>query len=176
MSIKRALRFAVILSALLAGMLGTVPAHADQWNTCPTWDCGKNSFSAETQVHTPAGGRRIADIAVGDIVFGSAPGTFSVRAYKVRKTISHIDVSTLSLRISGQSIETTMDHRFYANGRGWVPAGHLRVGDQIHSMRGIAGKVEGIDVDDNVNTRMYNLVVDEARSFFVSSSGWLVGG
>jgi hypothetical protein len=167
----------ILLLLLILLLTGIVPVYAgDQWNTCPTWDCGKNSFSAGTQVATPDGNRAIADIVAGDRVLALDPVTGHVGTYAVTETISHIDDVIIVLSIDGELLETTPWHPFYTVAGNWTAAEDLQPGDQIQAMDGSIGTVGAVNQVHHANQRMYNLVVAEAHSFFVGNGAWTVGG
>jgi hypothetical protein len=86
---------------------------------------------------------------------------------------------------SSELITTTPEHPFYVSsskivgpqqgnlGKNWVGAGHLEIGDKIHTADGSSGIV--LSVVNVVQARvMYNLEVAGNHDFFVGSSGWLV--
>ncbi len=107
---------------------------------------GGCSFSARTQVATARGERQMGDIKVGDKVLAydqdsGATGSYTVTAVWVRK-----DRSIESLRISGESLQTTAEHPFYTKERGWVAAGNLRVGAHVRRMDGTYGVIERISL------------------------------
>jgi hypothetical protein len=58
-------------------------------------------------------------------------------------------------------------------GRGWVHAEDLQVGDAIRNANEETGEVESIEIEQT-SQEMYNLTVDEAHTFFVGEGQWLV--
>jgi hypothetical protein len=135
--------------------------------------CNINSFSAETQVATPEGSEDISAIQIGDYVlaWNEADGTLGY--YEVTDTISHIDQVVVEVIIGGEWIETTPEHPFYVEGKGWVEAKDLRTGMRVRQADGTTGMVWLKWTVYRVQP-MYNLTVDEAHTFYVGEGQWLV--
>jgi len=55
-------------------------------------------------------------------------------------------MKTLTIRINGDTIHVAADHPFWVEGKGWINASDLRVGDRIR-WRGIDAAVEAIIAD-----------------------------
>lgn len=93
--------------------------------------------------------------------------------YEVTATFSHLDPVLTELIIAGEWIETTPEHPFYVEGKGWTPAGDLEFGDQI---RQADGEFESVWLKWDIQKyqEMYNLTVDEAHTYFVGEGQWLV--
>ena len=88
---------------------------------------GKCSFSEDTQVTTQEGSESISAIEIGDYVlaWNEADGTFGY--YEVTATWSYADKILTDLIIDGEWIETTPEHPFYVEGKGWTPAEDLQM-------------------------------------------------
>jgi hypothetical protein len=137
--------------------------------SCPI----KNSFSADTTVATANGDVPISQIVVGDKVLAFNEATGKTGEYAVTATMDHIDPVIVHLTIDGERIETTPEHPFYTQERGWVDAGELQVGEHIHTADWDFGTVESVETLQQTQV-MYNLTVDEAHTFFVGDGQWLV--
>ena len=77
--------------------------------------------------------------------------------------------------MNGEEIVTTVDHPFYVQGRGFVEAGKLLVGDKLLDVNGNVLLVENFDVeltDDSV--KVYNFQVEDYHTYHVSGFGVLV--
>ena len=77
--------------------------------------------------------------------------------------------------MNGEEIVTTVDHPFYVQGRGFVEAGKLLVGDKLLDVNGNVLLVENLDVeltDDSV--KVYNFQVEDYHTYHVSGFGVLV--
>ena len=78
------------------------------------------------------------------------------------------------LIINGEWIETTPEHPFYVEGKGWIDAEDLQIGDQIRQADGTTGIV-WLKWNIYKTQEMYNLTVDTAHTFFVGGvSGWCI--
>lgn len=136
-------------------------------------DCLVNSFSADTDVVTTEGSVDIATLQVGDYVlaWNEADGTLGF--YQITDTIHHTDKVVVNLLLDGEWIETTPEHPFYVEGKGWVNAEDLQFGDQVYQADGTTGVV-WIKWNVYKTQEMYNLSVDTAHTFFVGEGQWLV--
>ena len=74
---------------------------------------------------------------------------------------------------SGESIETTAEHPFYIQGKGWNAANTLKVGDALQLYNGTVVVVKTVDTSVRVE-RVYNLTVANTHNYFVGSDGVLV--
>lgn len=75
---------------------------------------------------------------------------------------------------NGQSVETTSEHPFFIEGKGWVPVKNLRIGDYSRTRNGPL-KLINITVrkhDDPIE--VYNLEVEGRHNYIVTESGILV--
>jgi hypothetical protein len=78
----------------------------------------------------------------------------------------------MELVVGGQSIKTTAEHPFYVPAKeAFVPAGELRVGDQLISHDGGLIPITSIDKTGQLTT-VYNLRVADFHTYFVGSSLW----
>jgi hypothetical protein len=87
--------------------------------------------------------------------------------------LRHEDPVVTYLVIDGELIETTPEHPFYTQERGWVAAGELWIGAHVRKADGTFGVVESIGFAYRPQP-MYNLTVAEAHTFFVGEQQWLV--
>ena len=91
-------------------------------------------------------------------------------AKRVLRTFVHQQVATLTLHLAGGGqVTTTQAHLFFVEGKGFVPAGHLAIGNAIVTRAGPGAKVVGIE-RAAVRT-VYNLEVAGSHTFFVGSTG-----
>ena len=91
-------------------------------------------------------------------------------AKRVLRTFVHQQVATLTLHLAGGGqVTTTQAHLFCVEGKGFVPAGHLAIGNAIVTRAGPGAKVVGIE-RAAVRTG-YNLEVADSHTFFVGSTG-----
>lgn len=131
------------------------------------------SFGADTEVSTTEGTKEIAAIEVGDFVLAWNETDATLGYYEVTDTFSHADEVLTYLIVDGEWIETTPEHPFYVEGKGWVNAEDLRIGDKIRQADGTTGRV-WLKWNVYKNQEMYNLTVDTAHTYFVGEGQWLV--
>jgi hypothetical protein len=124
-------------------------------------------------VATEEGSRTIADLEAGDEVLAWNEATGETGSYEVVAVWEHADPVMVHLTIDGEVIETTLEHPFYTDEAGWVPAGDLWDGARVRNADGSFGAVEGATVIADPEV-MYNLTVEEAHTFFVGDGKWLV--
>lgn len=134
---------------------------------------GACSFSEDTPVETRDGEKPINEIDEGDYVLAYNEETGETGYYPVSAVWAHVDPVTITLIIDGEVIETTPEHPFYTAEGEWVPAGELKVGDEVRQADGSTGVVESIEWIAEDQT-MYNFTVDVAHTYFVGTGQWLV--
>ena len=94
-------------------------------------------FTGDTLVATEDGEKRIDEIAVGDYVWAED----TVTGEQVLKRVSKVYVKETDHLIhigtsTGEDIETTENHPFYIEERGWVAASELEEGETLHTEDG----------------------------------------
>ena len=93
----------------------------------------------------------------------------------VTGTFAHCSAEVIDLRVEGldEPIGTTANHRFWCENRNaFVPAGELRVGDELRSL-GAATRVVAVGARSHAE-RVYNLEVQFEHVYQVSPQGVLV--
>ena len=91
-------------------------------------------------------------------------------AKRVVRTFVHKNAKTLVLHLTnGESIITTPKHPFYVEGRGFVAAGHLAIGNSIVTRAGPSVQVATIEWTGKTAT-VYNFEVSDFHTYFVGSS------
>lgn len=145
------------LGKVIGGMLDDVPC----------------SFSADTVVATASGGKSIASLKVGDLVFAYDELLKTTAAYTVTAVLVHQDPVIVSLGIDNDLITTTPEHPFFTQEHGWLPTGALTIGTHIRKANGDFGTVRFLKVVRQTQ-QMYNLTVAQAHTFFVGNQQWLV--
>jgi hypothetical protein len=93
--------------------------------------------------------------------------------YTVMAVLLNNDPEIEYLRIDGEWLETTPEHPFYIEGKGWVAAGDLLPGDKVRKADGSSGVIETVEIVQRQKL-MYNLTVEQAHTFFVGQQRWLV--
>ena len=75
------------------------------------------------------------------------------------------------LHIRGEVIRTTLEHPFYVQNKGWMPASELQPGDLLSSHDGRWIAVEEV-YDTGDFEAVYNLRVADFHTYFVGGSDW----
>jgi len=134
---------------------------------------GQCSFSSDTPVATSNGEKPIGEIQVGEqvLAYNEASGTNG--NYTVQAVLINNDPAEVFLTIDGERIETTPEHPWYTEDKGWINAGDLRIGEHIRKANGESGEVQSLEFVRKPKV-MYNLTVDQAHTFFVGEQRWLV--
>ncbi len=133
-------------------------------------------FTGDTEVYTSDGLVCIEDVQVGDEVwaYNSETGETELKEVLnvwVKETDEILHVSTSD----GETIDTTTNHPFYVEEKGWVAAGNLEIGDILCTVDG-----DKIEVTDTVLEKLaepitvYNLEVADFHTYFVGEYGVLV--
>jgi RHS repeat-associated protein len=131
------------------------------------------SFSADTPVATADGDEPIAQLDVGDEVLAYDEASGETGRFPVQAVLVHLDRAIVRLTIDDEQLETTPEHPFFSEQRGWTPAAALRVGEPIRRADGSAGAVAALSIEHRPQV-MYNLTVGVAHTFFVGDGEWLV--
>ncbi|MGV6934563.1 polymorphic toxin-type HINT domain-containing protein [Paenibacillus sp. CMM36] len=133
-----------------------------------------NCFTAGTKVQTDEGEKNIEDIEVGDKVLAKDENNPDGElAYKeVTALFRNQRDDIIKLNVGEQVIETTNNHPFYVEGKGWVLADELRVGDKLQKADGsnlTIDKVEFVEQDELVT--VYNFAVADYHTYYVTDLG-----
>ena len=76
---------------------------------------------------------------------------------------------------SGTTINTTDNHPFYVEGKGWVPAIELEAGDELRTADGRIEVVEDVNIEYlEEAVLIYNLEIEGYHTYFVSDESVLV--
>ncbi|WP_258208112.1 polymorphic toxin-type HINT domain-containing protein [Paenibacillus radicibacter] len=133
-----------------------------------------NCFTAGTKVVTDDGEENIEDIEVGDKVLAK-------NEYDSNGELAYKEVTALyrnqrddiiKLYVGEQIIETTDNHPFWVEGKGWVFADELLVGDKLQKSDGsnlTIDKVEFVKLDEPVT--VYNFTVADYHTYYVTGIG-----
>ena len=132
-------------------------------------------FVAGTLIKTREGSKYIEDIRCGDYVLAQDPDTGEVAYKEVVETFVRETDRTVHVKAGEVEIETTREHPFWVEGKGFVQAGNLQCGDALRLATGEEAKVEGVweEVQDK-KVPVYNFEVADYHTYFVSELGVLV--
>ncbi|WP_270164504.1 S8 family serine peptidase [Paenibacillus sp. SYP-B4298] len=135
---------------------------------------GCNCFTAGTKVLTDEGEKNIEDIEVGDMVLSKDEDDPNGKtAYKeVTALFRNQRDDIIKLHVGEQIIETTDNHPFWVEGKGWVFADELHAGDKLRKADGsnlTIDKVEFLKLDGPVT--VYNFTVADFHTYYVTDIG-----
>ena len=141
--------------------------------------CGK-CFTGDTLVRTEEGFTRIDEIKVGDYVLAENVETGEKKYKKVLKVYVKETTKLVHLRTDGtkdedQTIDTTANHPFYVEGRGWVAAEDIEAGDRLHTEDGSVVVVTANETEKlRKPIKVYNLEVEDYHTYYVTADEVLV--
>jgi hypothetical protein len=108
----------------------------------------------------------------GDLVL-SAPEndpTGPVTARRVEEVFQRMS-RLMEIRVGGRTIQTTHEHPFYVEGKGWKQACALQPGDLLKSHAGAFTPVESLR-DTELDVPVYNMRIAEYHTYFVGDEAW----
>ena len=132
-------------------------------------------FAAGTRIVMADGStKNIEDIKEGDVVLSRSdsdnPNTKPVPRKVVRTFVNRVEGTVLVRFEGGRTVETTEEHPFYVDGKGFVRAGSLIVGDAIEGLIPGVSRVLGISRISKPKT-VYNFEVEGTHTYFVATGG-----
>ena len=128
-----------------------------------------------TKIHTEKGFKAIETIKPGDRVWSENPETNSKALKKVKKIFVREKDSLIRLAINGEVIETTDEHPFYVEGRGFTAAKKLKTGDEVRLEDGTAARIESSETRQlDRPVKVYNFEVEDYHTYYVSEQKVLV--
>lgn len=135
---------------------------------------GCNCFTAGTKVLTDKGEKNIEDIKVGDKVLSKDENNPNGKLAYKEVTALHRNQrdDIIKLHVGKQIIETTDNHPFWVDGKGWIFADELQVGDKLlrsDKKKLTINKVEFVKLDKPVT--VYNFTVDDYHTYYVTDLG-----
>ncbi|MDP2345174.1 MAG: polymorphic toxin-type HINT domain-containing protein [Deltaproteobacteria bacterium] len=146
--------------------------------SCSGGKCtGPSCFTAGTLVRTSRGLIPIASIVVGDVVLARHETTGEWGWFPVVQTFVRPTEQLVTIEVEGADsqpdlFETTPEHPFFVDGRGWVEAGGVSVGDRLEGAEGTLTVVDVRLVDEDA--QVFNLEVEAAHTYFVGELSALV--
>ena len=133
----------------------------------------RKCFAAGTLVATISGPVAIEAIEVGDLVWARNEITQQAELAEV-VTLFEREVDEIWLLSAGETIlETTDEHPFFVNGRGWTQAEDLEAGDLLVTLDGETLKLDSIERVERRDT-VFNFEVRGLHNYFVGDDQVLV--
>ena len=143
---------------------------------------GAQCFTGETLVATADGLVAIETIEVGDYVLAEDTITGEKEYKRVLKVhvsqttkLVHVTISDEDSSETDETINTTDNHPFYVEGKGWVAAIELEEGDILRTSDGDIKTVKDVAIEYLDEPELiYNLEVEGYHTYFVSDENVLV--
>ncbi|AIQ14933.1 polymorphic toxin-type HINT domain-containing protein [Paenibacillus durus] len=129
-----------------------------------------NCFVGGTKVQTDEGEKPIEKIEVGDKVLSKDEVTGEVAYKEVTATFNHESDEIYKIHVGDQVIESTYNHPFWVEGKGWTFVKDLKPRDLLVQSDGHTLKIDSIEVERK-HVTVYNMTVDEFHTYFVSDLG-----
>ena len=127
-------------------------------------------FVAGTLILTTAGLLAIEKLRAGDKVLAADPESFEVGEKTILEAFERKVYKLVHLTINGEKIVTTDNHPFYVQGRGFIKAEGLFVGDKLISVDGKDLIVETHDIEQcEKPITVYNFKVEDYHTYFVGN-------
>ncbi len=160
------------------GCIGILPVSAGvSWGTAYSVTGlplpGQYCFGEGTLVYTPHGYRDIANLEVGDVVYGFDHEANCIKECKVKVNYSRKVSDFLKVRLGAEEVTVTENHPFFVEDKGYIEIGKLQEGDEVFS---ISQKSIYLSYKEQVNeeVRVYNLTVEDCHNFIIGRGMILV--
>ncbi len=161
----------ITLKEKVNGVVGIILKESDL-TPLERFGCSIGCFTEETLVLTEKGFKRIKEISGSDRVLSQNEVT-GEQSYQVAKLIRKKSKEIVSVKINGQIINATIEHPFMTD-KGWVKAGELHEGSKVLNSRKKYYVVESIEYKGYSGINVYNLIVENYHTFFITESGLMV--
>lgn len=144
--------------------------------TCMLFGLTSQCFTGDTLVSTEDGLRPIEEIQAGDYVWSENTETGKkelkkVLSVSVTETTTLVHVTTEN----GAVINTTENHPFYVEGKGWCAAVELEAGDVLRTEDGEQETVKSVQTEKlDKAVKVYNLEIEGSHTYYVSADSVLV--
>ncbi|HBL84589.1 MAG TPA: hypothetical protein DDZ99_06745, partial [Clostridiales bacterium] len=132
-------------------------------------------FVAGTLVSTENGNKPIEEIKAGDLVWSENPETGEKALKRVMQTFVNETDVLVHVFIGEQEIITTEEHPFWVEGKGWVDAAELQIGDIVRTNNDQTLFVCKIYVEKlSSPVKVYNFEVEDFHTYYVGDDSILV--
>ena len=159
-----------------SGTIDGVGSGALQFAKSPNSFC----FIGGTFVLTSKGYKVIEEIRIGDKVLSTDPETGDTTEKTVLQTFERQTTEFVDVTIGGETYTTTPEHPFYVEGKDFVNASELEVGDKVVCYDTETDTTETKEVEEVHNYEtdepltVYNFEVHEYHTYHVGEDGVLV--
>lgn len=129
-------------------------------------------FTAGTLVLTDEGDKPIEAIKIGDRVLSKNEETGETIYKEVTQLFQNERYTTYMITVDDQVIETTDNHPFWVEGKGWILEAALVVGDQLQTSDGTVLEIKNIEIVHHTEpVKVYNFTVVDFPTYYVSDLG-----
>ncbi|HWO97418.1 MAG TPA: polymorphic toxin-type HINT domain-containing protein [Bacillus sp. (in: firmicutes)] len=129
-------------------------------------------FTAGTLILTDEGEKPIEEIKVGDRVLSKNEQTGETAYKEVTQLFQNEKYTTYQISIGNQVIETTNNHPFWVEGKGWVLGEDLEAGDKLQQTGGNVLEIKNIEIVQHKKpVKVYNFTVADFHTYYVSNLG-----
>ena len=141
---------------------------------------GSFCFTGGTLILTIYGYKLIEDIRIGDKVLSTDPETGETSEKTVLQTFERETTEFVDVTIDGETYTTTPEHPFYVEGKEFVNASELEVGDKVVCYDTETDTTETKEVEEvhsyetDEPVSVYNFEVHENHTYHVGEDGVLV--
>lgn len=143
---------------------------------CMLFGLTSQCFTGDTLVSTEDGLRPIEEIQAGDYVWSENTET----GEKELKKVFYVSVTETTALVhvtteNGTVINTTENHPFYVEEKGWCAAADLEDGDVLRTQDGETETVESVQIENlDEAVKVYNLEIEDSHTYYVSADEVLV--
>lgn len=154
-----------------------VDTHVDRPAAPPPSTGGMMCFVAGTLVHTTHGTMEIQKIEPGDLVLSYDESSGKTSPARVLQTFKSERADLVEITCRGGLLTCSQNHRFYTDGRKWVPASKLSseklmtLDATSSTLHPSAAQVQASSRREPVN--VYNLMVESNHNYFVGADAIL---
>jgi hypothetical protein len=130
-------------------------------------------FTEGTEVATAGGEKPIEAVQPGDGVWAYNGVSGQSELQPVTAAFSREVDELVVVSAGGDTMEATVEHPFWVEGRGWIRADELKPGDSLRSLSGRMVPVSAVERKEGRFT-VYNFEVAGPHDYFVSDEAVLV--
>lgn len=143
---------------------------------CMLFGLTSQCFTGDTLVSTEDGLRPIEEIQAGDYVWSENTETGEKELKKVLSvSVIEPDVLVHVTTENDTVINTTENHPFYVEGKGWYAAAELEDGNVLRTQDGETEFVESVQIEQlSEAVKVYNLEIEDSHIYYVSADEVLV--
>lgn len=135
----------------------------------------KYCFVAGTLIQAEDGLVPIEEIKPDQLVWAEDPETGERALKRVVCLFRNEKFELVHLLVNGETITTTVGHPFFVQGKGWVAAKDLVVGDKLELLDGGEAYVDATATESFVDpVKVYNFEVEDFHTYFVGKACILV--